>query len=82
MNIQLIKGVFTSIDALELIEQMINKKIKFHENKISKTDSQEDIKYRESKIKQLQNQTDQLKKYLKDQNNKVQIDSTISISPK
>ncbi len=81
MNIQLIQGIFSSKDAFELISQMMNKKIKFHESKISKSDSLEDIKYRESKIKKLQNEMDQLKKHIKMGKEHFQIESTISIIP-
>jgi hypothetical protein len=81
MNIQLIQGVFSSKDALELISQMMDKKIRFHESKISKSDSLEDIKYRESKIKKLQNEMDQLKKHIKSDQEHFQIESTITITP-
>lgn len=54
MNIQLIKGEFNAKDALELITQMIHRKIKYHENKISQNCNEEEIKNRESKIKHLQ----------------------------
>lgn len=54
MNIQLIEGEFSSEDALELITQLIYVKIKFHESKIGKSETEEDIKSREAKIKRLQ----------------------------
>jgi hypothetical protein len=54
MNIQLIEGEFNTTDAMELIMQMIHAKIKFHENKIMKSEVEEDIKRREAKIKRLQ----------------------------
>jgi hypothetical protein len=53
MNIQLIQGEFNPGDALELISKMIEQKIKYQENRISKYSSEEDIKYRESKIRYL-----------------------------
>ena len=54
MTIQLIKGEFQANDAINLITQMIHIKIKYHENKISLSQLEEDIKARENKIKRLQ----------------------------
>ncbi len=53
MIIKLIEGEFQPSETLDLITQMIDLKIKFHESKITHESSLEDIKYRESKIKQL-----------------------------
>lgn len=54
MVIPLISGQFESQEAIDLLTQIIDVKIKFHENKINNDASEEDIKYRESKIIQLQ----------------------------
>ena len=54
MNIQILDGEFKSNEAIELITQMIHIKIKYHENKISVSQLEEDIKARETKIKRLQ----------------------------
>lgn len=54
MNIQLIQGTFPSSDALFIIEQLIKVKISFHEQRISASDNEEDVKHRESRIKALQ----------------------------
>jgi len=54
MNIKLIQGEFSANDAIELIAQMIQVKIKYHENKIDNRSNEEDIKSFEVKIKQLQ----------------------------
>lgn len=54
MNIQILDGEFKSNEAIELITQMIHIKIKYHENKISLSQLEEDIKARENKIKRLQ----------------------------
>jgi hypothetical protein len=56
MQIQLIEGDFNKADSLELVSQMIQVKIKYHEKAIQKNSSEEDIKYRESKIKLLQDE--------------------------
>lgn len=54
MKIPLIQGTFSNQDAIDLITQMINIKIKFQESKINSTSSEEEIKMREKRIKQLQ----------------------------
>lgn len=54
MNIELIKGDFTPSEALDILTQLVAVKIKFHERKIEKSDSEEDIKMRERRIRQLQ----------------------------
>ena len=56
MKLQLIQGEFNPVDTLELLSQMVQVKIKYHENKIAATGNEEDTKYRESKIKHLQNE--------------------------
>ncbi len=79
MNIQLIQGEFASKDALALITQMIQLKIKYHENKISQNDIEEDIKYRESKIRNLQNQLLELRNNIDDNSKYLKLDASISI---
>jgi hypothetical protein len=54
MNLRLIKGIFTTAEAVDILTQLVQVKIKFHENKIEKSHSEEDIKMREQRIKQLQ----------------------------
>lgn len=54
MQLQLLEGTFTNEEALDIINQMLQVKIKFHENKIEKSHNEEDIKMRERSIKQLQ----------------------------
>jgi hypothetical protein len=77
MNIQLIEGQFNKKEALELITQMIHIKIKFHENKISNNSNEEDVKYRETKIKNLQKELFELKYYLDNNGNSVQLEAHV-----
>ena len=77
MNIQLIEGQFTNKEALDLITQMIHIKIKFHENKINNNSSEEDVKYRETKIKNLQKELFELKYYLDNNGNSVQLEANV-----
>ena len=79
MQIQLIQGEFCASDSLDIITQMIQVKIKYNENAISKNSSEEDIKYRESKIKHLQSSLDEFKNHLSKNNQKVSIDASILI---
>ena len=62
MQLQLINGQFSKEDALDLITQMIQVKIKYHEQKIESSHTEEDIKMRESRIMQLQKDVAELKK--------------------
>ena len=77
MNIQLIEGQFNKKEALELITQMIYIKIKFHENKINNNSNEEDVKYRETKIKNLQKELFELKYYLDNNGNSVQLEAHV-----
>lgn len=54
MKLHLIKGQFTSKEAIALLTKMIDLKIRFQEEKIKSADSEEDIKMREGRIKSLQ----------------------------
>ncbi len=80
MHIQLLQGEFKSNDAIELITQMINVKIKFHENKISKSELEEDIKAREVKIKRLQKNLFELRNNIGNSSEGVKLNSIIQIN--
>lgn len=80
MTINLIKGSFNTKDAMELINQFIQVKIKFHENKISNTHNEEDIKMRESRIKQLQDDLHNARKYIKAGEKNIVIESEIELA--
>lgn len=54
MQLPLLKGHFEARDARDLLTQLIEVKIRFHENKIDGDSSEEMIKMRESRIKELQ----------------------------
>lgn len=79
MNIQLIEGEFSSKDALDLVTQMIQVKIKFHEAKISNSDSEEDIKARETKIKRLQNELHECRTQINGELSSVKLNSVIGL---
>ncbi|MBS1741784.1 MAG: hypothetical protein JST81_02010 [Bacteroidetes bacterium] len=79
MKIQLIQGAFNSKDALDLITQLMNIKIKYHENKINSDSSEEDIKWRESKIKRLHNELFECREGIQSADKNVTIESIINI---
>jgi hypothetical protein len=79
MNLQLIQGEFNSTDAIELIAQMVQIKIKYHENKINSNSNEEDIKIKESKIKHLQKELFELRKTINSKNNTVKVEAIIKI---
>ena len=64
MRTQLINGYFSGSDALDLITQMINVKLKYHESKIPHASSEEDIKSREKRIKNLQRDLHDIRQYV------------------
>jgi hypothetical protein len=79
MNIHLIEGSFRAEDALELITKMVHIKINYHENKISKNETEEDLKYRESKIKRLQKELFELRTLLDNSPEKLRLNAVIHI---
>lgn len=80
MNIQLIEGEFSSLDAFELITKMIQAKIKFHEQKINSLSNEEDIKIRERKITFLQNQLSDVRNELLKQSGTIKLNASIQIN--
>jgi hypothetical protein len=77
MNFQLIQGQFSVNEAIDIITQMIQIKIKYHENKISKINNEEDIKYREEKIKRLQKELFEVRKELLARTESIKMDAVI-----
>jgi hypothetical protein len=81
MNIQLLKGHFSSAEAAELITQMIHVKVRFHESKISNDASEEDVKCRETRIKELQRDLFEFKKQIDRKGGDFELYSQIEVSP-
>lgn len=79
MNIQLIQGQFNVKDAIDIITQMIHIEVKYHENKISNTSNEEDIKFCETKIKRLQKDLFEIRKFVETKGKKISLESTIKI---
>ncbi|MBC7536946.1 MAG: hypothetical protein H7258_14745 [Ferruginibacter sp.] len=79
MNIQLLQGQFDAKDAIDLITNMIHIKVKYHENKINNSSSEEDIKFRETKIKRLQKELYEFRNNIDEKNGNVKLDAIIQI---
>lgn len=62
MHMELIKGVYNSQDAQDILERIIQTKINFLEAKISKNESEEDAKLKEKRIKELQHNWAEMRK--------------------
>ncbi len=80
MNIQLIQGQFNAKDAIDIITQMIHVKLKYHENKISSTSNEEDIKFCETKIKRLQKDLVEIREFIQQSGANINIQSEINLS--
>jgi hypothetical protein len=79
MEIDLINGQFSSKEAIDLIGEMIQVKIKYHENKIKDSHNEEDVKMRESKIKTLQNELAKFRAHINTQEGTIFINGTIKL---
>ncbi len=79
MKIQLINGQFTTQEAIDLITQMVQVKIRFLENKISNLHNEEDIKSKETKIVVLQNTISKLRQHIGLTNSDLKITGEIEL---
>jgi len=77
MTVQLVTGEFSKIETLNMITQIFEMRIKFHEDKIMSSHNEEDIKMREKKIKFLQGELAQERKYLVSKEEPVAVSCTI-----
>jgi hypothetical protein len=79
MVLPLIHGQFSKTDVLDLMTQLVQVKIRFHENKIKASHHEEDIKMRETRIKELQKSLYEIKKNLEFSGNNLSMQSQIEI---
>jgi hypothetical protein len=79
MKIQLIEGNFDAKDALDILTKMIHVKIKFQEDKINESSSEEDINMRETRIKRLQKSLFEIRQHIESKDGKIMIDSSITL---
>ena len=80
MNIQLMQGQFSAQDAVDIITQLINVKIKFHEKKIEAHYGEEATKMREKRIKDLQQDLHAVRKYVLTNGKSISIESVLQLS--
>ena len=66
--------------AFDLITKMIHVKIKYHEDKILKDNSEEDIKMREAKIKQLQKDLYNTRNSMENNKSKIKLQAQINFN--
>lgn len=79
MELKLIDGAFNQTETLELLTQLFQVKIKFHEEKVKNNSNEEDIKMRERKIKLLQKNLDEVRTYIKNVDKIFHIESSINL---
>lgn len=79
MNIQLIHGQFSSQEAIDIITKMVHVKIKFHEEKITSSSSEEDVKMREQRIKGLQKELYEVRDFITHKKAKIEMHSVVEI---
>ena len=77
-NLKLIQGKFSANDAIDIITQMVQVKIKFHESKITNTSNEEDSKLEEKRIKELQNELQNLRSNILSKGELVELSSVIN----
>jgi hypothetical protein len=79
MELHLIDGQFACTDAINLVTQLYEVKIKYHTDKIAGSHNEEDIKMREQKIKLLQHELTKSREYILKQANSVVIHNTLTL---
>ncbi|MDH4473356.1 MAG: hypothetical protein QE487_12180 [Fluviicola sp.] len=80
-NIQLFDGVFEPQEAIDLLTQMVQVKIKYHEAKISSLSNEEDVKMREKRIKLLQNELFELRDSIEKMSGKINVSGELTFNP-
>lgn len=82
MNIDLMNGTFSPNEAMELISRLVDAKIRFLQDRIETTASEEDIKMRETRIRRIQSEFHQAKKTLMGSDKPCEVVSTIALLPR
>jgi hypothetical protein len=79
IRVNLANGVFYSGDAASIIRGMIEVKVKFHEDKISRLSNMEEIEMREQRIKELQRMQSKIQEWLKAHGEQANLELTLSV---
>lgn len=80
MKIQLLQGNFNVAESIEILTKLIQVKIQFHEQKITKASSEEEIKMREGRIKRLQDELFEVRNTIEKENMTVKLNCEININ--
>lgn len=80
ITLPLIRGTFSKEDALDLITHLIHVKVRFHENRITDSSSEEDVKMRETRIKELQRYLFEARESFRNLEGNITIESDIKIN--
>ncbi len=78
MEFNLIDGTFTVAESQELLRQLVQVKLQFHENRISAGSSEEDISMRERRISQLQQELAAARAELQARSGSIQLSARVS----
>ncbi len=80
MKLSLLKGSFSKKEIETLVTELVQVKIKFHEEKIRNSDEEETIKMRENRIIKLQNELKELRSFLNNSDSYVNVDADIFLT--
>ena len=80
MKIQLLKGSFEPKELEKIIADLIQVKIKFHEEKIELDGDEESMKMRENRIIKLQNELAQVRNFIESNGKKISVESEINLT--
>ena len=80
MGFQLISGMFSTQDSMDILTRMVQLKIAFHEEKIQAGSSEEDIHMRERRIRELQQDLQQLRQFICRGTGRVDIRAVVDIA--
>jgi hypothetical protein len=81
MTINLLKGSFSPLELENVITELIQVKIKYHEEKIKNTDDEETMKMRENRIIKLQNDLKEVRHFLRTTSKSIiNVESEIKLS--
>lgn len=79
MDLQILKGNYSTVETISLLEKLVSAKINFIEQKIANDSNEEDIKMRESRIKELQKNFSSIKQHLLSKAGFCSVQSTIQV---
>ena len=80
MKLSLLKGSFSKHEIESLVTELVQVKIKFHEEKIRNSDDEETIKMRENRIIKLQNELKELRSFLRNSDSMINAETDIILT--